>query len=260
MNINYYKKYFKYKYKYLQLIGGVFDKDIQSQIENIFLKSSDAIYSPNIKEIINIANNNSIQYNIINININKDECEYIKQKLNKYNFIVFTTVSKTFIDGGQIITEFFVPIKIQLEIIKYISQKIQIKEINFYTLTYIKKIFIYEYENIKYNDKIIGDTYMAICTTTLKNFFVGTSICIGNVNDYKYFGLNYYDNEDYQQNDKIHIQLPLPLPLHLQLPLQSDKAEKAEKAYIYIPNIKNIINIANKTQLTLIHDQKKNNL
>jgi len=174
-------------------------------------------YTPNIHKIINYANERQLtlihddlkiidrrrnpqKYNFIQIN--KDDCSFIRSKLEPFNFIVFCAVSTSSIihklsiigsdiDVGKIITEIPVPDEIQLEIINYLRakgfdiyhwsenlSKAESEGIMFFTLDDMKDIFNSIYDTLKYDtSKNNNDMIMAFSNHNLMKLFSSRAIC-----------------------------------------------------------------------------------
>jgi hypothetical protein len=174
-------------------------------------------YKPNIYKIINYANDRQLtlihddkkildrrinpqKYNFIQIN--EEDCSFISNILEPFNFIVFCAVSTSSIinklsiigsdiDGGKIITEKRVPDEIQLVIINYLRDKgfdiyhyseslskAESEGIMFYTLYDMKDIFNSVYDTLKYDTSINdNDGVMAFSNYTLMGFFASRAIC-----------------------------------------------------------------------------------
>jgi hypothetical protein len=215
--MSYKDKYLKYKNKYLNLknISGGGEKFIMEDTENECVRDK-ITYIPNIYRIINYAierqftlihNNQKIidrrmnpkNYNFIEIN--EDDCSFIRSKLESFNFIVFCAVSTSSIinklsiigsdiDVGKIITEIPVPDEIQLEIINYLRakgfdiyhyseslSKAEHEGIMFFTLDDMKYIFNSIYDTLKYNTTGDNDMIMAFSNHNLMKFFASSAIC-----------------------------------------------------------------------------------
>jgi len=174
-------------------------------------------YIPNIYKIIEYSNDRQLKLihnnakiidrmknpqNYTFIQINEDDCSFIRSKLEPFKFIVFCAVSTSSvikklsiigsdIDVGKIITEKRVPDEIQLEIINYLRAKgfhiyhtsedlckAESEGIMFHTLDDMKNIFNNIYEKLKYDTtKNNNNMIMAFSNHDLMKFFASSPLC-----------------------------------------------------------------------------------